>query len=60
MTTLTRPDLSSASHNLANYSDYYPGSTHGKALSKVLQYLKRTADLGVTYRGSDPTDMGLT
>ena len=48
--TMTRPDLSYAAHNLAKFGDN-PGPAHWKAATKALQYLKRTADLGVTYGG---------
>ena len=48
---MTRPDLAYTAHTLAKFGDN-PGSEHWKAVMKALQYLKRTASLGVTYGGA--------
>ena len=54
----TRPDLAYTAHTLAKFGDN-PGPEHWKAM-KVLQYLKRTASLGVTYGGATEDNMKLS
>lgn len=48
----TRPDLGYAAGLLGRYSKN-PGAQHIAAAKHVLKYLAGTADLGVTYHGSD-------
>ena len=45
---MTRSDLAYTAHTLAKFGDN-PGPKHWKVVMKALQYLKRTASLGVTY-----------
>ena len=56
---MTRPDLVFTAHTLAKFGDN-PGSEHWKAVMKALQYLKRTASLGVTYGGVTEDNMKLS
>ena len=56
--TMTRPDLSFVAPNVTKFGDN-PGLAHWKAVMKAMQYLKRTADLGVTY-GGGAVDMKLS
>ena len=56
---MTRPDLVFTAHTLAKFGDN-PGPEHWKAVMKALQYLKRTASLGVTYGGATEDNMKLT
>ena len=56
---MTRPDLVFTAHTLAKFGDN-PGPEHWKAVMKALQYLKRTASLGVTYGGAAEDNMKLT
>ncbi|CAN0477556.1 unnamed protein product, partial [Ascophyllum nodosum] len=46
---MTRPDLVFTAHTLAKFGDN-PGPEHWKAVMKALQYLKRTASLGLVSR----------
>ena len=46
---MTRPDLAYTAHTLAKF-DNNPGPEHWKAVLKDLQYVKRTAGLGETWR----------
>ncbi|CAN0193722.1 unnamed protein product [Ascophyllum nodosum] len=55
---MTRPDLV-LPRTLAKFGDN-PGPEHWKAVMKALQYLKRTASLGVTYGGATEDNMKLT
>ena len=45
---MTRPDLACTAPTLAKFGDN-PGPEHWKAVMKALQYLYRTASLGVIY-----------
>ena len=56
---MTRPDLAYTAHTLAKFSDN-PGPEHWKAVMKALQYLERTASLGVTYGGATENNMKLS
>ena len=47
---MTRPDLVFTAHTLAKFGDN-TGPEHWKAVMKAVQYLKRTASLGITYGG---------
>ena len=55
----TRPDLAYTAHTLAKFGDN-PEPEHGKAVMKALQYLERTANLGVTYRSATEDVMKLS
>jgi hypothetical protein len=46
----TRPDLASAVQILSRFMSN-PGESHWRALKRLLQYLKYTANHGITYRG---------
>ena len=56
---MTRPDLVFTAHTLAKFGDN-PGPEHWKAVMKALQYLKRTASLGVTYGSATEDNMKLS
>ena len=56
---MTRPDVLFAAHNLAKYSDD-PGPVHWDEVMKVLRYLWRTKDLGITYGGIKPRDVTMS
>ena len=56
---MTRPDLAYTAHTLAKFGDN-PGPEHWKTVIKALQYLKRTASLGVTYGGATEDIMKLS
>ena len=56
---MTRPDLAYTAHTLAKFGDN-PGPEHWKTVMKALQYLKRTASLGVTYGGATEDAMKLS
>ena len=56
---MTRPDLAYTAHTLAKFGDNR-GPLHWKAVMKALQYLKRTASLGVTYGGATEGNMKLS
>ena len=56
---MTRPDLAFTAHTLAKFGDN-PGLEHWKAVMEALQYLKRTASLGVIYGGATEDDMKLS
>jgi hypothetical protein len=47
-----RPDVSTAVGILARHSDT-PGEEHAKELKRVVSYLYKTRDLGITYQRSD-------
>ena len=49
--TMTRPDVAYAAHQLGQFNDN-PGPAHWRAAKRVLQYLWRTKDLGITYGGT--------
>ena len=49
--TMTRSDVVYAAHQLGNFNDN-PGPTHWRAVKRVLQYLWRTKDVGITYGGT--------
>jgi hypothetical protein len=51
----TRPDLANSIQILSRFMAN-PGMTHWRALKRVLQYLKRTAKIGIQYHG----DLGFT
>ncbi|KNZ48281.1 hypothetical protein VP01_577g7 [Puccinia sorghi] len=53
---LTRPDISFAVSSLARFS-VKPGMTHWHEVKKVWQYLKGTADLKLTLRIKEPTEL---
>ena len=55
---MTRPDPAYTAHTLAKFGDN-PGPEHWKAVMKALQYLKRTASLGVAYGGATEDNMKL-
>jgi hypothetical protein len=46
----TRPDLAFSVSALSRFS-HNPGPAHWKAVQRVLKYLKRTRNLGITYKG---------
>ena len=48
---MTQPDLAYTANKLATFGDN-PGPEHWKTAKKALQYLKRTATLGVTNEGA--------
>ena len=48
--TMTRPDIASAVREVAKFSDK-PGRAHWKAVRRILQYIARTKDRGITYGG---------
>jgi len=58
VTTMTRPDLQYAQHQLAKFSKS-PGPAHWKAARKALQYMWRTRDMGTTYGGKPGGDTKL-
>ena len=49
--TLTRPDVAYAAHQLRKFNDN-SGPVHWGAAKRALQYLWRTKDVGITYRGT--------
>ncbi|CAM9960652.1 unnamed protein product, partial [Ascophyllum nodosum] len=49
--TVTRPDVAYAGHQLKHFNDN-PGPVHWGAAKRVLQYLWRTKDVGITYGGT--------
>ena len=59
VSNMIRPDLAYTAHTLAKFGDN-PGPEHWKAEMKALQYLKRTASLGVTYGGTTEGNMKLS
>ena len=50
--TMTRPDISSAARTVAKFCEN-PGKKHWRAVVKILQCLRRTQDLGITYGGRE-------
>ena len=46
--TMTRPDIANAVRATAKFCEN-PGVAHKQAVVKILRYLLRTADLGITY-----------
>ena len=56
---MTRPDLAYTAHMLAKFGGN-PWPERWKAVMKALQYLKRTASLGVTYGGATEDNMKLS
>ena len=56
---MTRPDLAYTAHTLAKFGDN-PGPERWKTVMKALQYLKRTASLGVRYGGATEDNMKLS
>jgi hypothetical protein len=54
LATATRPDLAFAVCVLSRFLDN-PGRTHWNAAKRVLQYLKGTRDLALTYGSADST-----
>jgi len=48
--TMTRLDIASAVREVAKFSDN-PGRAHWKAVRRILQYIARTKDRGITYGG---------
>ena len=55
----TRPDLAYTAHTLAKFGDN-PEPEQRKAVMKALQYLERTASLGVTNRSATEDAMKLS
>ena len=49
--TMTRPDVAYAAHQLGKFNDN-PRPVHWRASKRVLQYLWRTKDVGITYGGT--------
>ena len=47
---MTRPDISNAVCIVAKLCEN-PGMAHWKAVVKILQYVRRTPERGITYRG---------
>ena len=47
---ITRTDISSAARTVARFSEN-PGEAHGKAAVKILQYVRRIPERGITYGG---------
>ena len=45
----TRPDIMYATHQVAKYSSD-PRQTHGEAIEYLVRYLKRTRDLGLSFK----------
>ena len=45
----TRPDIMYATHQVAKYSSD-PRKTHGEAIEYLVRYLKRTRDLGLSFK----------
>ena len=56
---MTRPDLAYTAHTLAKFDDSR-GPEHWKTVMKAIQYLKRTASLGVTYGGATEDNIKLS
>ena len=54
----TRPDIANAVRAVARVS-HDPKKTHWKAARKILDYLRATAHLGLTYRRGDGLDVGV-
>ena len=52
----TRPDIANAVRAVARFS-HDPKEIHWKAACKILEYLKATAHLGLTYRRDDDVDI---
>src|SRR5690606_1560641 len=52
LTNCTRPDLAHATNVLSRYTSN-PGHKHWKAITRVLNYLRHTKDLGIQY-GKEP------
>lgn len=50
--TMTRHNIANAVHSTAQVC-VIPGVAHKKALEKIVQYVLRTAILGITYGGND-------
>ena len=48
--TMTRPDVAYAAHQIGSFNDN-PGPVPWGAANRALQYLWRTKDVGITYRG---------
>ena len=48
--TMGRPDISRTVHTVAKFFES-PGMAHWKAIVKILQYVRRTPERGITYSG---------
>ena len=48
--TMTRPDISNAVRTVAKFCED-PGVAHWKAVVKILQYVRRMPEKGITYSG---------
>ncbi|CAN0074023.1 unnamed protein product, partial [Ascophyllum nodosum] len=49
--TMTRPDVAYAAHQIGKFNDN-PGPAHWRVAKRVLQYLWRAKDVGITYNGT--------